>query len=189
MPRRRHLHGGWLHRVLGERLFSPELWKLTQRGLAGGLALGLFIGFTPTMGVQIVLAGLAAYFVRVNVPVAIAASLVTNPFTAAVIYPLEFQLGVWLIGAPDLAELEGVSLAMRGFVRYARPLWVGSLVVGAVAALLGYGIGSALWAATQRARQVRNAHRRAQLAKKAKLPPAAAGSQNVKAISNENSSA
>ena len=63
--------------------------------------MGLFIGFTPTMGVQVVLAGLAAYFVRVHVPVAIAASLVTNPFTAAVIYPLQYQLGVWLIGVPE----------------------------------------------------------------------------------------
>jgi uncharacterized protein (DUF2062 family) len=74
------------------------------------------------MGVQIVLAGLASFFLRVNVPVAIAASLVTNPFTAAVIYPLQYQCGVWLIGVPGAAELDGVSLAMRGFVRYARPL-------------------------------------------------------------------
>lgn len=161
MPRRRHLHGGWLHRILGERLFDPELWKPTRRGLAGGLALGLFIGFTPTMGVQIILAGVAAYLLRVNVPVAIAASLVTNPFTAAVVYPLEYQLGVWLIGVPDSAELEGMTLAMRGFIRYGQPLWAGSLFIGTIAAVLGYVAGSALWTVTHRSREARKARRRA----------------------------
>jgi hypothetical protein len=60
---------------------------------------------------------------------------------------------------------------------------VGSLLVAAV---LGYVIGSALWTATQRAREVRKAHRRAQLANKAKLPPAAAGGQKMSAIPDEN---
>ena len=77
-------------------------------------------------------------------------------------------------------------MAVRGFVRYARPLWVGSLVVSAVAAALGYFIGSALWTATQRAREARNAHRRARLANKAKLSPTPAGSQKMNAIPNEN---
>jgi uncharacterized protein (DUF2062 family) len=35
--------------------------------VAGGLAPGLFIGFRPTFGAQIVLAGVAAYFLRLNV--------------------------------------------------------------------------------------------------------------------------
>lgn len=141
--------------MLGERLFTPDLWKPTRRGLAGGLALGLFIGFTPTMGVQVLLSGLAAYFLRVNIPVALVCSLVTNPFTAAVIYPLQYQLGVWLIGVPTPEQMEGVSLAMRGFVRYARPLWAGSLFVSAVAAVIGYVAGVALWNFIERTREAK----------------------------------
>lgn len=138
MPRRRHLKGGWLHRVLGERLFDPELWKFTQRSVAGGLAVGLFIAFTPTMGVQIVLSALAAYFLRVNIPIAAACAFVTNPVTAPIIYPLQLKLGVWLIGVPSPEELANYSITMRGFARYGRPLGAGGLFVGAVAAIIGY---------------------------------------------------
>ena len=98
IPRCRHLHGGWLPRLLGERLFPRELWKPSRKTCAGGLAPELFIGCTPTMGAQVVLAVLAGYFLKLNIPMALAGSLVTNPFTAAMVYPLEYQLGVWLVG-------------------------------------------------------------------------------------------
>jgi hypothetical protein len=145
IPRKKHLKGSWLHRRLGERLFAQELWRPTKREVAGGLALGLFIGFTPTMGVQIVLSGLAAYLLRVNIPAALAGALVTNPFTAPVIYPLEYKFGLWLVGAPGPHELEGYSAALRNFVRYAKPLWIGSIVTGGVSAAIAYGLVMLLW--------------------------------------------
>ena len=145
LPRRKHLKGGRLHRMLGDKLFAPELWKPSRETIAGGLALGIFIGLTPTMGIQIILTGLAAYFLRVNVPVAMAASLVTNPFTAGIIYPLQYQLGVWLVGVPDPEELEGYSGMLRTFTRYAKPLSVGSVLTGGVAAALAYGLVILLW--------------------------------------------
>lgn len=155
VPRRKHLKGGWLHRVLGERLFAPELWKPSRQTIAGGLALGLFIGFTPTMGAQIVLAGVVAYFLKVNIPMALAGSLVTNPFTAAIVYPLEYQLGVWLVGVPAPAELEGYTGMLHNFARYAKPLWIGSLVTGSVAAALAYGLVTLLWKEAQHLHVIR----------------------------------
>ncbi len=147
IPRQKHLKGGRLHRLLGERLFAPELWKPSRRSIAGGLALGLFIGFTPTMGAQIILAGTAAFFLKVNLPMALAGAFVTNPFTAPVIYPLEYQLGVWLVGVPEARELEGYTGMLRNFARYAKPLWVGSVVMGGAAAALAYGLVSLVWQA------------------------------------------
>jgi hypothetical protein len=38
-----------LHRLLA-RLFGPDLWNASRRTVAGGLALGIFIGFTPDDG-------------------------------------------------------------------------------------------------------------------------------------------
>ncbi len=145
LPRRKHLKGGWLHRMLGERLFAAALWKPSRQSVAGGLSLGLFIGFSPTMGAQIVLAGIAAYFLRVNIPLALAGSFVTNPFTAAIVYPLEYRLGVWLVGPPAPAELSGYPWMLYHFMLYAKPLWVGSLVAGSVAAALSYGLVTLLW--------------------------------------------
>ena len=138
VPRRRHLRGGRLHRVLGEGLFRHELWALTEPELCKGFALGLFIGCTPTMGVQIALAGAAAFFLRVNVPIALLATLISNPVTAPILYPLEYKLGVWLVGIPEGPTVEGVSGAFGSFVRYARPLWAGSFVTAAVCSAVGY---------------------------------------------------
>jgi len=145
IPRRRHLRGGRLHRIVGEGLFHSELWAFTHRSLPGGLALGAFIGCTPTMGVQIIICGIAAYFLRVNIPAALLATLISNPLTAPVLYPLQYKLGLWLAGAPAPSDLEGFSGALRSFMRYARPLWVGSIVTGIVAAALGYGLGTLIW--------------------------------------------
>ena len=150
IPRRKHLKGGRLHRLLGEKLFAPELWKPSRETMAGGLALGIFIGLTPTMGAQILLTGVAAYFLKVNIPIALAGSLVTNPFTAAIIYPLQYRLGVWLVGVPDAGELEGYTGMLRTFARYAKPLSVGSLLTGGMAAALAYGLVTLVWRGSRR---------------------------------------
>jgi uncharacterized protein (DUF2062 family) len=144
-PRKKHLRGTWLHTRLGERLFAPALWLPSQHEVAAGLALGLFIGFTPTMGAQILLTAAAAYALRVNIPAALAGTFVSNPFTAPLIYPLEYHLGVWLVGVPEPSELEGYVGAMRSFARHAKPLWAGSLLMGAAAAALAYGLVVLLW--------------------------------------------
>jgi uncharacterized protein len=157
LPRRKHLRGGRLHRLIGDRLFAPELWTPMRETTAKGLALGLFIGMTPTMGAQIILTGIAACILRVNIPIALAGSLVTNPFTAPIIYPLQYQLGVWLVGSPNVEELRGYTGTLRMFVRYAKPLWVGSVLSGTVAAALGYGIVALVW--TQVEHLVHRGHR------------------------------
>jgi uncharacterized protein (DUF2062 family) len=143
--------------MLGERLFAPELWRPSRRTAAGGLALGLFIGCTPTMGVQIILAGLCAYFLRVNVPLALAGSLVTNPFTAAIVYPLQYKLGVALVGLPEAGELVGYSGMMRTLMRHAKPLWTGCLVTGGVSAALAYSLTMLLWPHGKPAKPARTA--------------------------------
>ena len=145
IPRPHHLNGTILHRVIGERLFDSHLWKPTNKSVSAGFAIGVFIALTPTIGVQIPLIILSALFLRVNIPVALAASWVTNPLTAPVIYPLQYKLGLWLSGAPDANVLEGYTGMLRIFFRYAIPLWVGSLISATFCSSLGYvGIFS-LW--------------------------------------------
>lgn len=138
IPRQHHLNGTIFHRVIGDRLFDPRLWKPTQKSVSAGLAIGIFIALTPTIGVQIPLIILSALFLRVNIPVALAASWVTNPLTAPVIYSLQYKLGLWLSGAPDANVLAGYTGMLRIFFRYAIPLWVGSLLSATFCSSLGY---------------------------------------------------
>ena len=145
IPRQHHLNGTIFHRVIGDRLFDPRLWKPTQTSVSAGLAIGIFIALTPTIGVQIPLIILSALFLRVNIPVALAASWVTNPLTAPIIYPLQYQLGLWLSGAPDANELAGFTGMLRLFFRYAMPLWVGSLVSATFCSILVYVGSFTVW--------------------------------------------
>lgn len=92
----------WL-RWLGPRLFSHALWRWSRRGVATGLALGVFFGFLIPVG-QIPLAAGAAVLLRANVPAAIASTLVTNPVTFAPVYYAAYQFGHWVVGTEDPPE-------------------------------------------------------------------------------------
>lgn len=137
-PQQHHLHGTIFHRVIGERLFDPRIWKPTKESISGGLAIGLFIALTPTIGIQMFLSIMAAYLLRVNIPAAVVSCMITNPLTAPVIYPLQYKLGIWLIGIPRADELEEYSSRLRLFIRYAKPLWVGSLISATFCAVFVY---------------------------------------------------
>ncbi len=145
IPRKKHLKGGWIHRILGERLFLRELWRPTRATVATGLAVGLFIGISPTFGVQIFLTCVAAYVLRVNLPFAILGALVTNPLTAAPIYAFCLKVGLWLVGQPEAQESFGYTGTLRHFALYARPLSVGCVVVGSVVAACGWALASITW--------------------------------------------
>ncbi len=92
----------WL-RWLGPRLFHTGLWRWSRRGVATGLALGVFFGFLIPVG-QIPLSAGAAVMLRANVPAAIASTLVTNPVTFAPVYYAAYQFGHWVVGTDDPPE-------------------------------------------------------------------------------------
>lgn len=145
IPRKRHLRGGILHRTFGEGLFDPGLWKPSRKNVAGGLAVGTFIALTPTIGVQMILATMAAYFLRVNIPTALAACWLTNPLTAPVIFLMQYDLGTWLGALPGSDALTPYQGPFRNIIRHARPLWMGSLLSGTLFAAIAYGLVLVGW--------------------------------------------
>ena len=106
--------------------------------IAEGMALGIFIGMTPTMGAQIIIAVFVAALLRKNKIAAALAVFVTNPVTAPFIYGLQYELGRNLLGWKRLrlpAELswEVVRHLSWGVIV---PLCVGSLIFAIVFGLL-----------------------------------------------------
>lgn len=144
VPRQRHVRGTWLHRMLGDCLFAPGLWRPSGNKVAAGVATGLFWAMMP-IPFQMVPAGATAYFLRFNVPAAITLVWVTNPVTWPVILYWQYRLGAWLLGQkgpPDaqaslLSSLSGVPL----------PLLLGCLVCGAIIAPVSYIAAAVLWRA------------------------------------------
>lgn len=107
--------------------------------------MGTFVAFTPTMGVQMVIAGVAALLLRVNIPASLAACWITNPLSAPVIYGLEYQLGLLLVRPNCGPELLYCSGIVEHAIRLAKPLWLGSLVSAVLIAPLIYLIAIFGW--------------------------------------------
>lgn len=146
---RKNLEGSRLHRFWGQTLFHKLLWRTDRRSIAGGLAFGLFIAFTPTLGFQMTMAVIGALLLKVNLPIAIAACWLTNPLTAVPVYTAEWELGKYLIEHIEIfqsflqlhqTESRGGQLLLNGMY-----LWTGSLVFAAAAALLGALLVNLLW--------------------------------------------
>lgn len=121
-------------RWLGPVLHQPRLWHVSRRGVALGLAIGVFFGLLVPIA-QIPFAAVAAVLLRANIPAAVGSTLVTNPITFAPLYYAAYHLGEWLLGDTATvphAELERVAEhTATGFA-----LWVERIsTVGAPLAL------------------------------------------------------
>ena len=145
VPRQRHVRGTWLHRLLGDRLFTPELWRPTREGVALGAATGLFWAMMP-IPFQMLPSGITAFFLRFNLPTAISVVWVTNPVTWPFILYWQYRLGAWLLredvpsGAAAYSRLD-IAAGVPG------PLLLGCAVTGLLAGALVYFSVNALWGA------------------------------------------
>lgn len=93
-------HNRWVGWI-GPALHHPRLWHLNRRGVALGMAIGVFFAFLIPVA-QIPLAAIVAVWLRGNLVAAIGSTLITNPFTFAPIYLLAYRLGAFIIGNGDM---------------------------------------------------------------------------------------
>ena len=110
--------------------------------IAKGVALGIFIGMTPTFGFQMAIALLFAYLLKENRLAAILGVWITNPVTAPIIYAIEYEMGRILLGM-ERASLP-TELSWRAYTELGwnimYPLWFGSIVNGIILGALSYFI-------------------------------------------------
>ncbi|PLX96211.1 MAG: DUF2062 domain-containing protein [Desulfuromonas sp.] len=114
----------------------------TPDEVAKGMALGIFIGMTPTFGMQMVIAVFFAFLLRENKLAAVLGVWVTNPVTAPFIYALEYETGRLLLGMPriglpttfDFDALQHLSSSVL------IPLCAGSLLYGVICAGIAYAV-------------------------------------------------
>lgn len=103
--------------------------------IAGGAAIGMFVGMTPTMGLQMPIALCIAFPLRQSKLAAALLVWVTNPLTAPFIYALEYEVGRWILGLERLrfpTELTLASLTSLGW-QVLVPLWIGGLLFAVIA--------------------------------------------------------
>jgi uncharacterized protein (DUF2062 family) len=110
--------------------------------IAKGVALGIFIGMTPTFGLQMAIALFFAYLLRENRLAALLGVWVTNPVTAPFIYAIEYEMGRILLGLPR-AHLP-MELTVKAYTdlgwNVLTPLWLGGTIAGLILGSLSYFI-------------------------------------------------
>jgi len=159
--------GGFLH--------HPNLWHLNRHAVAGGVAVGMFSGLVPGP-FQMITAALLAVFFGVNLPVALATTLYTNPFTIGPLYVLAYLIGRLIVGGhaaplrhPPEIEWSHPGASLEAFLGWVlsmgMPLAVGLVALALILAALGYACVQAGWRvhvmrAWRRRRQLRSEHGR-----------------------------
>jgi hypothetical protein len=117
----------------------------TPEQIAGGMALGIFLGLAAPPGVQMVLAFALASLLRLNRPIAVAAVFISNPFTMPFIYPLALKIGILISGISvrnhvpmDEDEFWNYVLNFRSHGRAIILMLTGCAFMGAVGSVVGF---------------------------------------------------
>jgi uncharacterized protein (DUF2062 family) len=127
----------------------------TAHSIALGTTVGMFIGMTPTVGVQMILVMLFAYvvspFLRFNRAAALVTVYISNPLTVVPLYWFCYKVGTLFVSVGGLLTPEDFSRILQYnnfqewsetvvalFVHVGKPLILGSLLVASVCALVTY---------------------------------------------------
>lgn len=147
--KRHRISQQWYLSPVRHLLQDPAYWGIRRKTVVPGFSLGLFIAFTP-IPAHTLLAVLLALVLRVNIPATIIGTLLTNPLTMVPIFLLAYRVGLFLLGFEPQAFEPEMSLEWltHGFLNVWQPLLLGSILCGALAALIGYIGLDLLWRAS-----------------------------------------
>ncbi|MGE5174481.1 MAG: DUF2062 domain-containing protein [Betaproteobacteria bacterium] len=111
--------------------------------LALAFAIGVFIAFSPTVGLHMITCLVVGWIFRLNKLVIITASFINNPWTIVPLYGFCVWFGIKITG-DDMAvpRIAWDQLSFKNTYLVLKPyLWsyvAGTLIVGTVAAVLSY---------------------------------------------------
>jgi uncharacterized protein len=111
--------------------------------LAFAFALGIFIAFTPTIGLHLITCLVMAWALRLSKLVIITASFINNPWTVAPLYGFCFWFGIKVTGSnltiPDIPwDTIGLGDILPILKPFLWPFIVGTLVIGTISAIFSY---------------------------------------------------
>ena len=141
----------------GALFLHPNLWHVNRRSVSGGVAAGMFAGLVPGSNpVQFTLAALLAVAFRVNLPVAVAVTLYTNPLTIGPLYVIAYWIGTLLVPGdsapfshPPGFDWSNFAVWLRALFDWAlslgKPLAVGLVALAFGLAIAGYVVVQLAW--------------------------------------------
>ncbi len=141
-----------------KRFFIYRVLSLddTPHRIALGVAVGIFVTWTPTIGLQMILTVAISALLKANKFVGVPFVWISNPLTVVPLYGPNYWLGSRLMGgeysfsqfiraAGDAFELQGgwfgaarVQAWWRAMWPVFPPLWLGSTIIGLVLGVITY---------------------------------------------------
>ena len=155
------------------RLDIPDIWQVQCEKIAAGLAVGVFCGMVPGP-LQMISAVALTLLLRVNLPMALIGTFLTNPLTIVPIYMLAYAIGQSMLGSTDWRELPALPVADWTAPTQAIENWVvwvsdlgtpwllGMLVLASALAALSYCAMQVIWRSYQYLMMRRRLHQRQQ---------------------------
>jgi uncharacterized protein (DUF2062 family) len=149
LPDHDAIRGNKYLRIFQPLLKHPNLWHLNRHSVAGGVAAGLFGGLIPGP-LQMLTAAILAIVFRVNLPVAVVATLYTNPFTWGPLILAAYAIGSWVTGGNGMpVESIEFNRATQNWTEFIPAFWnwleslgttflIGNLILALSLAAIGY---------------------------------------------------
>lgn len=169
-------------KMLSRRLRAFFVYRVlhvddTPHRIAFGVAIGIFVTWTPTLGFQMIIALALAWLLGANKLVGLPFVWISNPVTVGPIFYPNFALGRWLLGEhyerPRFGRIlleSGDSWLETWVVRVQAwweetynvlaPLWLGSIIVATVLGIATYIAIRYAVLAYRKALELRREHRR-----------------------------
>lgn len=149
-PDRKTLEQRWFLRPFTAIMHRAQCWSFHRASVTRAFALGLFIAFippAPPLPIHLTMCLVFSVLLRLNLPVMFATTFASNPLTW---FP-QILASVWVGG--KLMGLDFVPFVRQFEHQHVgdalhhlwSPLLLGSLVLGCIAAALGYVLAQALW--------------------------------------------
>jgi len=142
------------HRFIARKIKNFFIYRVlhvddTPHRIALGVAIGMFVTWTPTIGFQMALVVALSWLIGGNKLVGVPFVWISNPFTLFPIYAPSYALGRYLLGGdwPDVnfssfyisgSFLQRVQGWWQQTYSILAPLWLGSIIVGLAIAVVSY---------------------------------------------------
>lgn len=132
---------------LGDLLHDPNLFHLNRHSVSVAMFWGLFVAILPIPG-QMPVAAAAALLFRCNLPLSVALTWITNPFTMPFFIFITYQMGRLVLQTDPIVlttpQLSWDWLANE-FGHLWKPLLAGSIITGLLFGSLGYLVMQLYW--------------------------------------------
>lgn len=141
------------------RYILRRVWRLhgTPHDIAIGCAAGVFISFTPFLGLHFIGAGLIAWVLGGNIFASAFGTFIGNPVTFPFIWIAAYKLGNWLLGVkPDFhggelsqrftqlsdglvsTSAEAMQMTLQALWPLIKPMTIGGAPLGLIAGVICY---------------------------------------------------